>query len=543
MKIIKKQIHDKKARIKMMEGVDQLADVVGSTMGACGRNVIVDNEYGSPLVVNDGATIANEIFFDDHVKNSAVQLVKDAANRTNAIAGDGTTTTTVLSRAIIKAGWKAVDAGANPVALRKQLIKAIEDISKNLDEQSSKIETVEELIQIAQVSVQDEELGELIGKLMFALGKDGAVAIKSSLEPGVFVEKDAGMRIEGAVQAGVVSNEAKRESVLNDAKVLILKDSPEDHELESKWVPFFQKLMDVTPLADGKMRIDKIHVPSLLVIAEKLSHRFIMTMNQNNDRVKWTWFRPSTAGKNMPEIYKDISSLVGGKIVDEEEGVYISQLTVKELGEVNTAVAGRFELVLTVDEEKLKSNEYLDRINAVEGQINSTEEAIEKEETKVRYANLTGGVAAIKVSAATDQDTVELKLRIEDAINASRAAMEDGYVAGGGVALYNAAKNETTIGEKVLKEACKASITQILYNAGYEDIDKLIAKLKEGEGINVLTEKTVNMKEEGIVDPLKVVKQALINSVSVAGLLLTSEYVVTNEEDDHAAVKKFFTKD
>jgi chaperonin GroEL len=542
MKVVSKKIHGKEARAKMMEAIDQLADVVGSTMGGKGRNVILDKEFGSPLIVNDGATIANEIFFKDSVKNNAAQLVKDAANRTNQLAGDGTTSTTVLTRAIIKQGWQEVDKGANPVALRKELLNAMEEIEANLKAQSVKVDKVEDLMQIAKVSVQDDDLGNQIGTLMFNLGKDGAVAIKESLEPGVHFESNAGMRIEGALQAGVIDNEDRREARLTDAKVLVLKDSPEDHEFESKWIDFMRKLTLAERLPDGNIAIKQVLVPVLLIVAEKLSRRFIMSMMQNKNIIKWAWFRPSTAGKNMNEIYKDFVTLTGGKIVDEEAGVHLSQITLEDLGTAKLSIVGRHELVVTVEEGKLESNGYLDRINDVKGQIENAEDEVEREQIKERLANLKGGVATVKVLAATEQDTLELKLRIEDAINASRAAMEEGCVAGGGVALLNAAKRSDTIGEKVLKEACKASIRQILYNAGYEHIDAMIMSLEHGEGINVLTDDVTNMIEAGIIDPLKVVRQTLINATSVAGLLLTSEYVVTSEEDELDVVKNFFNK-
>jgi chaperonin GroEL len=293
---------------------------------------------------------------------------------------------------------------------------------------------------------------------------------------------------------------------------------------------------------NGEMQVHKVNTPMLLIIAEKLSRRFIMTMNQNINVMKWVWFRPTTASLNMKEIYKDIQSMIGGDIVNEEEGVFLSKFTLDQFGLAETATATRHELILTISEEQAGSNAYLDRQIAVKKQIENAEDQIEKKQIQDRYANLTGGVAAIKVMAATEQDTNELKLRIEDAINATRAAMEEGYVAGGGVALFNAVEANETDGEKVLKEASKALITQILHNAGYEDIDKILTKLKKGYGINVLTDEIVDMKKEGVIDPVKVVRLILLHAVSVAGLLLTSEYVVTEENDEIDTVKKFFTQ-
>jgi len=445
-----------------------------------------------------------------------------------------------LARQIIKSGWEKIEQGANPVLLRKELEKAAEKIEESLKDGVSEVKDREQAVQIASVSVQDKELGEKIGGMMFDIGKGGAVAIKNSIKRGVFVEKDAGMRVEGALTGGIVDSEDRWETKLENARVIILKDSPEDHEFESKWLPLMRQLVEGELGPDGKVKINKINVPMLLVVAEKLSRRFIMSMNQNKHLVKWVWFRPTTAMKNMKEIYKDLRVLVGGAVVDEEDGIFLSRYTVDMLGTAESVVVGRNEAVITVSEEKLNSDEYLDRVNEVKGQVENAEDEEEQDQIKERLANLTGGIAAIKVAAATDQDTLELKLRIEDAINATRVSMEEGYVAGGGIALYNATRHESTDGEKVLKEACKSVAIQILHNAGYEKPEDVLKKLKEGEGINVLTGKTVNMKKEGIIDPLKVVRMALLHAVSVAGLLLTSEYVIANEEDEIETVKKFF---
>ncbi len=541
MKIIKKRIFGKESRKIMMEGVDQLADVVGSTLGAKGRNVILDKGFGAPLVVNDGVTVANEIFFDDTLKNLAAQLIKDAARKTNMLAGDGTTSSTVLARAILKEGWKAVDAGANPVALRKELEVALAKILKNLEGQAIKIEKMEQAQNIAKVSVQDENLGERIGALMFEVGATGAVTIKNSLERGVFIEKEAGMRLDGQLVGGIVENQDRWETKLEKPKVLILRDSPEDHELESKWIPLMKQFADGQRDAQGNTTISNVNVSCLLIVAEKLSRRFIMAMNANKEIIKWCWFRPTTADKNMKEIYEDLRSMVGGIIVHEESGVFLAKMKITDFGKADSALVTRHELVVTVAKEQLEVDRYLDRINAVRGQINNAEDQVEQEQIKGRYANLTGGVATIKVSSATDQDTVELKLRIEDAINATRSAMEEGYVAGGGVALLNASATLKvgTDGANVLREACKAPIRQILHNAGYEDCEKAISKLKEGEGVDVLTDKIVDLKGAGIVDPLKVVRLSLIHAVSVAGLLLTSEYAVTEEEDELERMRTF----
>ncbi len=509
-------------------------------MGARGRNVVLDQENGTPAVVNDGVTIAREISFEDRLQNSAVSLIKDAANVTNDAAGDGTTTSTVLARSIVKQGWKMVDNGANPVLLRKEIEAAAKTIDERLKEAAEEITAQEKAIQIATVSVQDKDLGKQIGELMYEVGVNGAVSIKDSLKTGVFFERDGGMRIEGALKGGLVDNQDKWETKLKDPKVLILKDSPEDHEFESKWLPLLQQFTEGQRQPNGQMQITKVNVPCLLVVAEKLSRRFIMMLNQNSHIIKWCWFRPTTANKNMNEIYKDFQSMTGGDIVEEEAGVFLSNFSLSQLGQCETATLTRHELVITVNDQRLKSGEFLDRCNDVKGQIDNAEDEIEQEQIKERYANLTGGVAVVKVAAVTEKATLELKLRIEDAINATRSAMEEGIVDGGGVAIYSASRNcGDSDGAKALEKACEAPIRQILENAGHENIDNLLSRLKPGEGVDVLENKTVNMKKQGIIDALKVVRLSLVNAVSVAGLLLTSEFVVTNEKDKLEDFKGF----
>ncbi|NIA02351.1 MAG: hypothetical protein GWP15_03130 [Nitrospirae bacterium] len=549
MKIIKKEIHGKEARARMLEGINQMADVVGSTLGAKGRNVIVDKEYGAPLVVNDGLTIIREIFDTDQVKNNAMQLIKDAAVRTNDNAGDGTTGATMLAREIVKLGWDAIEKGANPVFLRNELVDATEKIITELKEQSKDVTDVEQKKQVASISVQDTEIGGKIGELIHKVGANGAVTLKSSIKKGVFVESDGGMKLEGQMMFATVTQQEKEahKKTMENVKVLVLKDCPEDHEFETKWIPFIKKLSEGYQAEDGSMVVTKVNVPTLLVIAEKVPQRVLAGVSQNRAWLKFAWFRPSTAGKDMEEIYKDLQSMIGGKVVEEKEGDYLNKTEVDDLGDVEMAVVGRYELIVTVAEENLKANEYLDRCNEVKKQQDAAEDDVEKEQIKDRFANLTGGIASIKIAGSTPQETVDLKLRIEDSVNATKSAVEDGIVSGGGIALLNASKvlEGKTEGEKVLKRACEATSRQILYNAGFEDpkeLDKIIRDFNthDGVGMNVIEGTQVDMVEKGIIDPLKVIKESLVNAVSVGGLLLTSEYSITNATDEMDAVRKFF---
>lgn len=544
MKIIKKKIHGAESRKKMMDGVNQLADVVGSTFGAKGRNVILDKEYGAPLIINDGVTIAREIFFEDTIQNLAAQLIKDAAIKTNEIAGDGTTGATILARAILREGWMAVEKGANPVLFRKELDKAVEKVVAALSVAATPILTVEQVKAIAKISVQDEEIGDKIGQMMFDIGKDGAVSLKQSLKPGVFIEKEGGMRMEGQLYGGVVENGDKWQTILQGARLLILKDEIQEHEFESKWLPFVRPFVEAQYNPETKQNmVTKVNVPAFVVVAEKLPRRIVMFMNENKHLVKWVWFRPTTALLNMKEIYKDLSAMTGSKVVCEEDGTPLKSMKIEDMGLIEKAIVGRHDMVVTVSQERMVSDEYLNRCVEVKGQIENAENKVEEEQIEHRYANLTGGVASIELAAATDQATTELQLRIEDAVNATRSAMQEGVVSGGGVALLNAAdclNDADGFGGAALKVACADPIRQILHNAGTAEADKLIKSLKFGEGVNVLTDQVVDMKYHGIIDPLKVIKQALLNAASVAGLLLTSEFAVTNEEDHADSVRKFF---
>jgi len=526
-----KLIYDKKSREVMLQGINEFADVVASTMGAKGRNVILNQEEGAPMVVNDGVTIAKEINFEDPVKDAGVQLLKHAAIQTNELAGDGTTTATVLARAIVRQGWDLVEKGANPVILRKELEAARKSVEDYLVKKAKTIDVNKKsdkrkCVQIASISVQDEELGKLIGELMFELGKNSAVSVKrNALEIGVQVDKAPGMRLEGQIMNGCVDNPDRWESKFEKPHVLILKDSPEDVHLEEKWFPLIRQFV-----VDGKKNVSE-----LIIVAEKLSRRFIATMSNpaNAKMVKWVWFRPTTAMKNMKEIYKDLNSVVGGDIVDEENGIFLKQMDFKQIGQVGETVCTRHEMVITVSDERAKSNKYLDRCSEVLGQIQNAEDKEEQKQIEERYANLIGGVAVIKAAAATERDTQELIFRIEDAVNATKSAMKEGVVAGGGIALLEASERlKDTDGEKVLKEALKAPVKQIIENAGYENLDKQIGKLKKGEGFNVLEHSIVNMEKHGIIDPVKVTRLALNNAVSVAGLLLTSEFMVVPDEND-----------
>lgn len=547
MNNLNKEVYGAEGREKMMEGIDKLANVVGSTMGAKGRNVLLGREHGAPQVINDGVSIAMELSFKDPLVNNAAQLIKDAAIKTNMEAGDGTTGATVLSRAIVKAGWESIQNGSNPVMLRKDLVTAANKVLKSLKENAIEIEEESkesQVVKIAQVSVQDKEIGSQIGKVMAKIGKDGAVLVKNSLEQGVFIENSGGTRIEGSVVAGTLDSQERWESRLEKPRILIMEDDLEEHEFVTKWVAFSRQFVDATPQGQVK----NVHVPVLLVIAEKLPVKLIKMMNNNKDFIKWVWFRPSMAGKNKSEILKDLAATFQATVVKEEEGVYLNRSSLDILGRAASAICDRHSAVITIDDEGLQNDKLLDRINTVRSQVESAENETERQQIKDRLANITGGVAVLKVAAATNGDTEELKLRIEDAVNACRSAMEEGVVPGGGAALLHASKaldGKTDEGSIIMRKACRSTFHQILKNAGLEDdeitrLTKEVMASNQNTGVNILTMKKADMVDDGVIDPHKVIKQAMLNAVSVSGLLLTSEYSVITVDDELETIKQFF---
>ena len=549
-----RRVFGKESRKLMLEGINEMADVVGSTMGAKGRNVIYESPFwkNKTLVVNDGVTIAREFNFKDPVKNMGMQLVKHAAIRTNDIAGDGTTGATVIARAIVRDGWDAVAEGINPVLLRKEIDEAHKKVNDFLIQNSVKITKQEQAEQVATIAMQDSNYGKMVGETMWKIGAEGAVSIQNGMKHGVEIDRAEGMRIKAGISGGVLTNPGRLEARYEGTRVLLLQDSVDDHEFESKWLAFIRQAVKMENKGNdenGKpiIQVGKVIVPVLLIVAERLSTRIIQFMNDsyNMSLIKWIWIKPPSFGDKQKEIMKDIASLTGAKIVDKEQGVYLDRFSIEDLGTATGIVADGKTCTLTVDKSNV-DNKFLDRCNELKSLIENADTEDEQKELRERYAALTGGVATIKVAMATEQDTNELKLRIEDAVNATRSAMEEGIVTGGGVALFDASKElkEKAGGETVLKRACEAPIKQILHNAGYEParIEKTLKTLMLGEGINVMTDQIEDMQKIGIIDPLKVIRTALMNAVSVAGLLLTSEFGLAIEEDKIGKLEEIFNK-
>lgn len=550
MKIPYKQYkYGKEARDALLAGVNKLADSVCITLGARGRNVIFESSvFQKPEVTNDGVTIAREGNLEDPFENLGMQLIKQASFKTNEVAGDGTTGAIVLSRSIVSKGFELVEKGGNPVEIRKALSKTCDFIVQKLLENSHKIETVDQLVQIATISAQDVELGKQIGELVFEIGKDGVVIIEESLRPGVTFEKSSGMRIDSGVEKGsrhcIISDAPDVKFELKNARVLVINDPIDD--FDRQFAPFVEKFWNFD--RQGQPVAPK--VDTLLIVSENISTSIQQFLFNNEGKLSWLWIKPPAFGDTRVDMMKDICALTGAKFISKDEGNYLKDVQLDDLGsaEVVQSIIKKYTVIKTSAQD---NNVLLDRINMLREKIEKTDDEVNIMTYRKRLSAITGGVAVIKAGAAVTVDKRELKYRIEDAINAAKSALEDGYVAGGGVALLNASmwldgkgldKNQT-IAQEIMFTACQAPFKQILKNAGYEEKDihgftKSLA-LRGDVGIDVLADEEVNMISVGIIDPTKVVKNALINAVSAAGVLITTEVAITNipEEDDKSKEK------
>ena len=514
-------------------GVNKLADTVKVTLGPKGRNVILDKMFGVPLITNDGVTIAKEIELEDRFENMGAQLVKQVATKTNDVAGDGTTTATVLAQAIIREGLKNVTAGANPIILRKGIQKAVEVAVEELKKQSRNIETQEEIAQVGAVSSGDDNIGKLIAEAMEVVGKEGVITVEESKTMNTELETVEGMQFDrGFVSAYMVTDVDKMEAVLNDPYILIT----------DKKISNIQELL---PILNKIVELGK----RLLIIAEDVEGEALSTLVLNKLRgvceiiaVKAPGF-----GDRRKEMLQDIATLTGGVVISEEVGYDLKEADLDMLGRASsvkvvkdsTTIVGGFG-----EKEDIQN-----RINQIKHLIEDTTSDFDKEKLLERLAKLSGGVAVVKVGAATEVEMKEKKLRIEDALNATRAAVEEGIVAGGGTALVSTIPvldklietldGEERLGAKIVRKALEEPLRQIAINAGLEGaviVQNVIAEDPE-VGFDALNETYVNMIEAGIVDPTKVTRSALQNAASIAGVFLTTEAAVADipEKEDKAA--------
>ena len=524
-----KELHyGEDARRKLQSGVDQLANTVKITLGPKGRNVLIEKKFGSPLITNDGVTIAREVELEDAVENMGAQLVKEVANKTNDVAGDGTTTATLLAQIIIREGFKNVAAGANPMILRKGISGAVDVAVGEIKNIAKKVENKESIAQVASVSAGDSNIGELIAEAMEKVGKDGVITVEESKSMGTTLEVVEGMQFDrGYLSAYMVSDTEKMEANMQNPYILIT-----DKKISN--------IQDILPLLEQIVQQGK----KLLIIAEDVEGEALATLVVNKLRGTFDCVAVKAPGfgDRRKAMLEDIAILTGGTVISEEVGYDIKEATLDMLG---TAASVKVTKENTVIVNGAGSQDDIQaRIGQIKHQYEESTSEFDKEKLQERLAKLAGGVAVIKVGAATEAELKERKLRIEDALNATKAAVEEGIVAGGGVALANAipavskyveslAGDEKT-GAAIIMRALEEPVRQIAENAGYEG-SVVIAEVKSrevGTGFNAATEEYVDMIKAGIVDPAKVTRSALQNAASASATLLTTEAGIVDIKKD-----------
>ena len=525
----KELYYGEEARRKLQAGVDKLADTVKITLGPKGRNVLLDKKFGSPLITNDGVTIAREIELEDAVENMGAQVVKEVASKTNDVAGDGTTTATLLAQSIIREGFKNVAAGANPMIIKKGIQGATEVAVENIKKIATPVETKEAIAQVAAVSAADATIGELISDAMEQVGKDGVITVEESKSMGTTLEVVEGMQFDrGYLSAYMVTDTEKMEAVLENPYIL----------LTSKKISSIQ---DLLPLLEQVVNTGR----KLFIVCEDLEGEALATLVLNKLRgtFECVAVKAPGFGERRKAMMEDLAILTGGTVITEELGYDIKETTLDMLGTAATVKVDKENTVIVGGGGDAK--EIQDRIASLRTMAAQTNSEFDKEKTLERLAKLAGGVAVVKVGAATETELKERKLRIEDALNATKAAVEEGIVAGGGVALANtipaiAAYVDTLSGDEktgaqIIMRALEEPVRQIAENAGFEG-SVVIAEVKNrdaGIGFNAATEEYVDMIEAGIVDPAKVTKSALMNAASASALLLTTEAGIVDIKEDN----------
>ena len=520
------------ARSALEAGVNKLADTVRVTLGPKGRNVVLDKSFGAPLITNDGVTIAKEVELEDAFENMGAQLVKEVATKTNDVAGDGTTTATVLAQAMINEGMKNLAAGANPIILRKGMKKATETAVDSIRSMSSKLSGKEQIAKVAAISAGDEQVGEMVADAMEKVTGDGVITIEESKTMKTELDMVEGMQFDrGYLSAYMATNMDKMEAELDNPYILIT-----DKKISN--------IQEILPLLEQVVQASA----RLLIIAEDVEGEALSTLVINKLRGTFNVVAVKAPGygDRRKEMLKDIAILTGGQVISEELGLDLKETTMDQLGRAKSVKVQK-ENTIIVDGEGDKA-EIEARIAQIKNQIEETTSDFDREKLQERLAKLAGGVAVVRVGAATETEMQEAKLRMEDALAATRAAVEEGIIAGGGSAYIHASKEvakmaaslegDEKTGANIILKALEAPLRRIAENAGLEGsviIDKVRSE-KPGFGFNALTEEYVNMVDNGILDPAKVTRSALQNATSVASTLLTTESVVANIKEDAPAM-------
>ena len=516
------------ARSAMVRGVDILADTVKVTLGPKGRNVVLEKSFGSPLITNDGVTIAKEIELEDHFENMGAKLVSEVASKTNDIAGDGTTTATVLTQAIVREGIKNVTAGANPIGIRRGIEAAVSSAVEALKNNAIPVANKEAIAQVAAVSSRSEKVGEYISEAMEKVGKDGVITIEESRGMETELEVVEGMQFDrGYLSQYMVTDNEKMVADLENPYILIT-----DKKISN--------IQEILPLLESILQSSR----PLLIIADDVDGEALPTLVLNKIRGTFNVVAVKAPGfgDRRKAMLEDIAILTGGTVITEDLGLELKDATIEALGQAAKVSVDKDSTVIV--EGAGNPEAIANRVAVIKSQIETTTSEFDREKLQERLAKLSGGVAVIKVGAATETELKEMKLRIEDALNATRAAVEEGIVAGGGTALVNVIsavaalelEGDEATGRNIVLRALEEPVRQIAYNAGYEGsivIDRL-KNAELGTGFNAATGEWVNMIEAGIIDPVKVSRSALQNSASVASLILTTEAVVANKPEPAA---------
>jgi len=520
------------ARDALLRGVDKLADTVKITLGPKGRNVVLDKKYGSPLITNDGVTIAKEIELEDAAENMGAQLVREVATKTNDAAGDGTTTATLLAQTLIREGMKNVTAGANPMVLRKGIQKAVNAAVEELKKNSKKVSGTEDIARVGTISAGDAVIGQLIADAMEKVTSDGVITVEESKSAETYSEVVEGMQFDrGYLSPYMATDTDKMEAVLDDAYILIT-----DKKISN--------IQDLLPLLEQIVQAGK----KLLIVAEDVEGEALTTLVLNKLRGVFTCVAVKAPGfgDRRKEMLRDIATLTGGEVITDELGLDLKETTVAQLGRARQIKVNKENTIIVDgagDSEAIKA-----RVAQIRAAIETTTSDFDREKLQERLAKLAGGVAVIKVGAATETEMKEKKLRIEDALNATKAAVEEGIVAGGGTAFINVihavgklltdAEGDEKTGIQLVMKALEAPLRQIADNAGLDGaviLDRVKASGKIGYGFDAYNEKYVDMLEVGIVDPTKVTRSALQNAASIASTVLTTEAVVANKKEETPA--------
>ena len=523
--------YGEESRRKLLAGVDKLADTVKITLGPKGRNVLIEKSYGSPLITNDGVSIAKEVELEDQVENMGAQLVKEVATKTNDVAGDGTTTATLLTQAIVREGFKNVTAGANPMVLKRGIDGAVEAAVDYLKNSAKKVDDKESIAQVASVSAGDQEIGRLISEAMDKVGKDGVITVEESKSLGTTLDVVEGMQFDrGYLSPYMAANSEKMEAVLDHPYILLT-----DKKISN--------IQEIVPLLEDIMKSGS----KLLIVADDVEGEALATLVVNKLRgtLDVVAVKAPGFGDRRKAMMEDIAILTGGTVISEELGYEFKDVTLDMLGRADQVKIDKENTIIVDgagDSEAIKS-----RVSQIRSQIETTTSDFDREKLQERLAKLAGGVAVINAGAATETELKDKKLRLEDALNATRAAVEEGIVSGGGVALIGAIpavteyadslEGDMRTGAKIVERALEEPVRQIAENAGFEG-SVVVSKVKEspeGIGFNAASDEYVNMIDAGIVDPVKVTRSALQNAASVSGMLLTTEAGITEIKEDTPA--------